>query len=128
MPNVGRRVRRRIFDGTPSRQGALAGAHQHDQTQRPLRRDGNGLYLIVDEAGAKRWLLRTVVHGRRRDLGLGSLRLVSLAEAREKARHYRKIAREGGRSDRCQTQGRAIRSNFFLSGAARSRRALQGLA
>ena len=75
--------------------------------------DGNGLYLIVDEAGAKRWLLRIVVHGRRRDLGLGSLRLVSLAEAREKARHYRKIAREGGRSDRCQTKGRAIRSNFF---------------
>jgi integrase len=58
--------------------------------------DGNGLYLVVDPSGAKRWLLRTVVHGRRRDLGLGSLRLVSLAEAREKAFALRKIARGGG--------------------------------
>jgi integrase len=58
--------------------------------------DGNGLYLVVEPSGAKRWLLRVVVHGRRRDLGLGSTRLVPLAEAREKARHYRKMAREGG--------------------------------
>jgi len=58
--------------------------------------DGNGLYLTVDPSGAKRWVLRTVVHGRRRDIGLGGLRLVSLAEAREKAYEYRKIARQGG--------------------------------
>ena len=58
--------------------------------------DGNGLYLIVDPSGAKRWVLRTVVSGRRRDIGLGGLRLVSLAEAREKAIEYRKLAREGG--------------------------------
>jgi integrase len=58
--------------------------------------DGNGLYLVVDPSGAKRWVLRTVVHSRRRDIGLGGLQLVSLAEAREKATHYRKIARDGG--------------------------------
>jgi integrase len=58
--------------------------------------DGNGLYLVVDPSGAKRWLLRTRVQGRRRDVGLGSLRLVSLAEAREKALALRKIARAGG--------------------------------
>ncbi|QGZ93427.1 tyrosine-type recombinase/integrase [Terricaulis silvestris] len=58
--------------------------------------DGNGLYLVVDSSGAKRWLLRTVVQGRRRDIGLGGLRLVTLAEAREAARTYRKIARDGG--------------------------------
>ena len=58
--------------------------------------DGNGLYLEVSSSGAKHWMLRTVVYGRRRDIGLGSLKLVTLAEAREKARHYRKIAREGG--------------------------------
>ncbi|WP_016920005.1 Arm DNA-binding domain-containing protein [Methylocystis parvus] len=58
--------------------------------------DGNGLYLVVDPSGAKRWLLRTVVQGRRRDIGLGGLSLVSLAEAREKALSYRKLAREGG--------------------------------
>ncbi len=58
--------------------------------------DGNGLYLVVDPSRAKRWILRTVVQGRRRDIGLGSLKLVSLAEAREKALAYRKIARDGG--------------------------------
>lgn len=58
--------------------------------------DGNGLYLVVDLSGAKRWLLRTVVHGRRRDIGLGGLQLVSLAEARETAAEYRRIARSGG--------------------------------
>ncbi len=65
--------------------------------QKPGRySDGNGLYLVVDPTGAKRWLLRTTVHGRRRDIGLGGLSLVSLAEAREKALGYRKLARDGG--------------------------------
>jgi integrase len=58
--------------------------------------DGNGLYLVVDPSGAKRWILRTIVQGKRRDIGLGGLRLVSLAEARTKAQEYRKLAREGG--------------------------------
>lgn len=61
--------------------------------------DGGGLMLRVTKSGAKSWILRTVVHGRRRDLGLGPCSLVSLAEARETARLYRKIAREGGDPD-----------------------------
>lgn len=58
--------------------------------------DGNALYLVVDPSGAKRWILRTMVQGRRRDIGLGSLRLVGLGEARETARTHRKLARDGG--------------------------------
>ena len=58
--------------------------------------DGNGLYPIVDPSGARRWVLRTVVQGRRRDIGLGGAQLVSLAEARDKAQQYRKMARDGG--------------------------------
>ena len=54
--------------------------------------DGNGLYLEVDDTGARRWLLRTLVHGRRRDLGLGGASVVSLAEARELAAQLRKVA------------------------------------
>ncbi|MEP2153353.1 MAG: Arm DNA-binding domain-containing protein [Roseobacter sp.] len=66
------------------------------QTTKPGRySDGNGLYLVVSNTGAKRWLLRTIVQGRRRDMGLGSVNLVGLAEAREKAVLYRKLAREG---------------------------------
>ncbi len=58
--------------------------------------DGNGLYLHVDDSGAKRWVLRTVIRGKRHELGLGGLSLVSLAEAREEAIRLRKIARKGG--------------------------------
>jgi integrase len=58
--------------------------------------DGNGLYLVVDPSGARRWILRTVIHGRRRDIGLGGTKLVPLAEARDLASQYRKVARDGG--------------------------------
>ena len=58
--------------------------------------DGNGLYLFVEPSGAKRWILRTVVGGRRRDIGLGSTQLVSLADARVEAARLRRMARTGG--------------------------------
>ena len=58
--------------------------------------DGNGLYLLVGPTGSKSWMLRTVVMGRRRDIGLGGVKLVSLAEAREEARRLRRIARNDG--------------------------------
>ena len=47
--------------------------------------DGNGLYLFVQPSGTRIWIQRLVVRGRRRELGLGSVALVSLAEARLKA-------------------------------------------
>ena len=58
--------------------------------------DGDGLYLEVSRTGGKSWILRVTVHGRRRDIGLGGISWVSLAEAREKARELRKVAKEGG--------------------------------
>lgn len=58
--------------------------------------DGGGLFLEVDPSGARRWLLRIVIKGRRRDLGLGSASLVSLADARAKAQEFRTVARAGG--------------------------------
>ncbi|MFD0858719.1 tyrosine-type recombinase/integrase [Roseovarius aquimarinus] len=58
--------------------------------------DGDGLYLSVKPSGSKSWVLRTVVLGRRRDIGIGSSVLVSLADARDKARELRKVARDGG--------------------------------
>lgn len=41
-------------------------------------------------------MLRTVVQGRRRDVGLGNTELVSLSEARELAIAFRRTARAGG--------------------------------
>ena len=58
--------------------------------------DGNGLYLFVQPSGTRSWIQRLVIRGRKRELGLGSVALVSLAEAREKALANRKLAREGG--------------------------------
>ena len=58
--------------------------------------DGNGLYLLVQPTGTRSWIQRLFVRGRKRELGLGSVALVSLAEAREKALANRKLAREGG--------------------------------
>lgn len=58
--------------------------------------DGGGLYLEVMASGARRWFLRTMVRGKRRDVGLGSAELVTLAEAREMAHRLRKVARSGG--------------------------------
>ena len=60
------------------------------------RGDGNGLYLKVKPTGARSWIQRLVIHGRRRDLGLGGFPLVSLREARDRAFVNRKRAREGG--------------------------------
>lgn len=57
--------------------------------------DGNGLYLKVDASGAKRWVQRLMIQGKRRDIGLGSAGLVGLAEARELALQHRKAARAG---------------------------------
>lgn len=58
--------------------------------------DGNGLYLLVDPSGAKRWMLRIVIQRKRRDIGLGGLSIVSLAEAREQAKEFKRVARQGG--------------------------------
>jgi integrase len=58
--------------------------------------DGDGLYLLVGPSGSRSWVLRTLVHGKRRKFGLGSAKLIGLAEAREEARSLRKVARAGG--------------------------------
>jgi integrase len=83
------------------------------QAAKPGRHaDGRGLYLLVKPTGARSWVLRVQHRGRRRDLGLGSAVLervdvddslvplhrrksLTLAEAREKARIGRELAKAG---------------------------------
>ncbi|PDQ19665.1 integrase [Mesorhizobium sanjuanii] len=77
--------------------------------------DGNGLYLVVDPSGAKRWLLRTVVQGRRRDIGLGGLSITSLAQAREAAQNYRKVARDGGDPLATRREARRVVPTFQVA-------------
>ena len=44
--------------------------------------DGNGLYLRVTGSGSRSWMQRIVIHGHRRDLGLGGYPATGLSEAR----------------------------------------------
>jgi integrase len=57
--------------------------------------DGGGLLLEVTPTGAKKWAVRFMQAGKRRDMGLGGFPLVSLREARERAAEARKAARAG---------------------------------
>ena len=58
--------------------------------------DEHGLVLRVKPSGYKQWIQRLFIHGKRRELGLGPVRLVTLAEARDAALANRKVARAGG--------------------------------
>ena len=65
--------------------------------------DGNGLHLVVDPSGARRWIVRVTVKGQknkngaplRTDFGLGPTDLVTINQARERALEYRRMARQG---------------------------------
>jgi hypothetical protein len=60
-----------------------------------LYADGDGLYLQVRTGGARSWIYRFQIAGRRRDMGLGPVDLISLAEARDKAFAARRQVYDG---------------------------------
>jgi len=57
--------------------------------------DGGGLWLHKRDDGGGQWVLRITVHGRRREMGLGSIGDVSLKEARDEAEKWRGVALKG---------------------------------
>lgn len=57
--------------------------------------DGRGLFLYIKPSGARSWVLRYQVQGRRRDLGLGAYPDVTLAMARDRAAKARRLIAEG---------------------------------
>ena len=65
--------------------------------------DGNGLYLVVDPSGSRRWIVRVTVKGQknkkgaplRTDFGLGGADVVTLNQARDRALEYRRMAKQG---------------------------------
>ena len=77
------------------------------------RDKGNpGLLLRVEPSGAKRWVLRTTLHGQRRDYGLGSARDVSLREARDEAATLRRSARSGHDPAEQRRAAKRVRLSF----------------
>jgi integrase len=68
-----------------------------DQNRPGKYHDGGGLYLIVKPSGAKSWVLRYRCKGSSTygEMGLGSTRDYTLADARERARQYRQQSGQG---------------------------------
>jgi integrase len=58
-------------------------------TQPGMYADGAGLYLRVARDGGKNWVLRFMLEGNAREMGLGGLAKVGLANARKKAAEQR---------------------------------------
>jgi len=76
-------------------------------TKRGYLPDGGGLYLQVSATGAKSWVFRYRQAGRLRELGLGSLHTVGLAEARVAALAARKQRLDGADPIAARKSGRA---------------------
>ncbi|MGC2074437.1 MAG: integrase arm-type DNA-binding domain-containing protein, partial [Xanthobacteraceae bacterium] len=60
-----------------------------------MHADGDGLYLQVTKSGAKSWIYRFLIRGKRREMGLGPLSAVSLAAARAAAAACRAFRANG---------------------------------
>lgn len=57
--------------------------------------DGAGLWLVKSDTDSGKWVLRYTIHGRRREMGLGSIHYVSLKEVRQTAERWRAQLRNG---------------------------------
>jgi integrase len=73
----------------------IRGVVRTDNHQPGLYGDGGGLYLNVGPSGAASWLFRFMLNGKAREMGLGPLHTVGLAEARERALAARKLRLDG---------------------------------
>jgi integrase len=60
-----------------------------------LLNDGKGLSLRIAGGGTKSWVFRFMLAGRAREMGLGSVGDVTLAEARDLARDARRLCKQG---------------------------------
>jgi len=67
--------------------------------------DGQGLWLVKADRARGKWVLRLVVDGKRREMGLGRWPDVSIAEARDLAAEARKKLRAG--SDPIEVRAKA---------------------
>ena len=75
--------------------GKLSAAQIRALTKPGRYMDGDGLSLLLTAPKKGYWVLRATINGRRRDIGLGPLDLVTLAEARELAIDMRRDIQRG---------------------------------
>lgn len=72
--------------------------------------DGNGmgLLLLVKPNGSRFWVQRIIIRGKRREMGLGSPPVVTLAQAREAALANKRRVRDGGDPLRDKREAQAV--------------------
>src|ERR1700736_4755493 len=63
--------------------------------EKGMYHDGGGLYLQVSAGGARSWIFRFTLDGRARQMGLGPLHAIPLAEARKRAAASRRMRLDG---------------------------------
>ena len=63
--------------------------------QKGMYHDGGGLYLQVSAGGAKSWIFRFMLDGRSREMGLGPVHAIPLADARKRAAECRRMRFDG---------------------------------
>src|SRR5208282_28169 len=81
--------------GTPRRLGRLNALAVARAAAPGRYADGGGLYLLVGPGRTKSWIFRYRQAGRLRDMGLGPVHTISLAEARANALSARKLRLDG---------------------------------
>ena len=57
--------------------------------------DGDGLWLVVAPSGGKKWVYRFTANGKVTEMGLGSVKDVSLKQAREARDNQRRVLKSG---------------------------------
>src|ERR1700674_2966661 len=92
--------------------------------QKGIFLDGGGLDVQVSAAGAKSWSFRVMLDGRAREMGLGPVHAIPLAEARKRAAECRRMRFDGidpievRRAEREQKKLDAAKSMTFDACAA----------
>jgi integrase len=107
-----------------SRSNRLSAIEVKSLNREGMYHDGGGLYLQVSGRGAKSWIYRFMLDGRGREMGLGPVTTISLAEARKRAGECRKLRLDGidpieaRREQRSQRRLEAARAMTFDKCAA----------
>src|SRR5215203_4170643 len=79
--------------------------------------DGNGLYLVVDPSGAKRWLFLFRWDGKLKEMGLGGLSTTPLIQARERALEARRVLAGGRNPIEARRAAEVARQSAAMFGA-----------
>jgi integrase len=70
-------------------------AQQIARAKPGMHPDGDGLYLKVAPSGSRSWAFRFKRHGRPREMGLGAVNVIGLAQARDLAVDARRLIAQG---------------------------------